>query len=149
MRIWQIHKVLLLSAYNLWDCACSVVYIVWFLIKYPIVGSGNCSPYFTPVCLNYFETHTTCDPCLLVYIIQNPTVNIWLFSSLHFCQITFSCFFYQLLSLFQMFQRYNLEWKYGELERTFKQLFSPKGPLKFTFMDRWNISSMIRMIKWM
>ncbi|XP_050714507.1 probable cytochrome P450 49a1 isoform X2 [Eriocheir sinensis] len=38
--------------------------------------------------------------------------------------------------LARMFQRYTLEWKYGELERTLKQLFSPKGPLKFTFMDR-------------
>ncbi|KAK3860669.1 hypothetical protein Pcinc_033294 [Petrolisthes cinctipes] len=32
--------------------------------------------------------------------------------------------------------RYNLDWKYGDLERTHKFVFSFKDPLKFTFIDR-------------
>lgn len=34
------------------------------------------------------------------------------------------------------FHRFNLEWKHGDLERAYKFVFSPKGPLKFTFNER-------------
>ncbi|KAG0721974.1 putative cytochrome P450 49a1 [Chionoecetes opilio] len=36
----------------------------------------------------------------------------------------------------RMLHRYNVEWKHGELERPLKYVFSPAGPLKFTFIDR-------------
>ncbi|XP_042236916.1 probable cytochrome P450 301a1, mitochondrial [Homarus americanus] len=32
--------------------------------------------------------------------------------------------------------RYNLEWKHGDMERTFMHVFSPKGPLRFTLTER-------------
>nr|XP_045593554.1 probable cytochrome P450 49a1 [Procambarus clarkii]XP_045593561.1 probable cytochrome P450 49a1 [Procambarus clarkii] len=34
------------------------------------------------------------------------------------------------------FHQYNLDWKHDDLERAYKYVFSPKGPMKFTFIER-------------